>query len=465
MTPGLTIHRGDALQFLRTLPAESVHCCVTSPPYWGLRDYGVAGQLGLEPTPEEYVARMVEVFREVRRVLRGDGTCWMNLGSSYFGGGNGSGGSFAKERPGWSVFGDNGPTQSLSPPRVPACGTDGKALQGSLDDGHACPDCGGELTACSPIHLRRISGNAQPSEQVEPQPSQKDHDTSHADCASSSHSASDPCALDSTIVSSSRSALVGIAPEVPVLESQSARPTSGAGVQSSLDSSAYTSGIAQSDHPSAFRTPGRVFVCMACGYSTRAHPAFKPKDMVPIPWMVAMALQADGWWLRQDIIWHKPNPMPESVTDRCTKAHEYVFLLAKSERYFYDAEAVAEPCAPEAWHNSDFRRKRNFDIHPTTGGGERNSRETTRNRRSVWTIPTAPYRGAHFATFPPDLVKPCVLAGCPVGGTVLDPFAGSGTTGRVALELGRHAVLIELNPEYIELIRQRCSMTPGLALA
>ena len=324
--PTQRIIQGDCIEGMRTLPDASVHCCVTSPPYWGLRDYGHAGQIGLESTPEAYVARMVEVFREVRRVLRDDGTCWVNLGDSYAGGGKGGGGSFDSERPGWSSRG-----------RM---------------DGHG----------------------------------------------------------------------------------------------------------------------------------------LKPKDLVGIPWRVAFALQADGWWLRQDIIWHKPNPMPESVRDRCTKAHEYVFLMTKSERYFYDAEAVSEPVAvsstarlsqptlPMQAGSDRVPGKTNGPmkaVGPRFGGNKFGDSDDPkhatksgnvyqipdangrRNRRSVWTVTTKPYNGAHFATMPPDLVEPCILAGCPEGGTVLDPFAGSGTTLAVAAELGRNAVGCELNPEYIELANQR----------
>ncbi len=298
------VHVGDCLESLRAMPDRSVNCCVTSPPYWGLRDYGVSGQLGLEPTPEAYVAKMVEVFREVRRVLRDDGTLWLNLGDSY----NTSG------------------TRQ------------GNGLGGMHGDGEG---------------------------------------TSHR--------------------AGYRGAFVGL----------------------------------------------------------------KQKDLVGIPWRVAFALQADGWWLRQDIIWAKPNPMPESVTDRCTKSHEYVFLMAKSERYFYDADAVKEvaetkPHARGGTHESlggpmDRGGHSQYDAaHQSRVWGD-----GTRNRRSVWQISTRPYKGAHFATFPPALIEPCIKAGCPVGGVVLDPFGGSGTTGRVANDLGRNAVLCELNPKYVDLIRER----------
>ena len=196
----------------------------------------------------------------------------------------------------------------------------------------------------------------------------------------------------------------------------------------------------------------------------------KPKDMIPIPWMVAMALQSDGWYLRSDIIWSKPNPMPESVTDRPTKAHEYLFLLSKCERYYYNAEAIAE----RATDPETILGKRRPSIDPIDIGDNGSGRNradvrnqaprNTRNKRSVWTVTTQPYAEAHFAAYPPDLIKPCILAGTTAGDMVLDPFAGSGTTGMVAIELGRKAILIELNPDYIPLIERRCNITPGLAL-
>ena len=297
------IKQGDALSVLKTMPSQSINTCVTSPPYWGLRDYGVDGQLGLEPTPEEYVANLVEVFREVRRVLRDDGTLWLNLGDSY-----------------------NGSKMNRSG-------------QHGYKDGRSNKD-------------KRFS--------------------------------------------------VG-------------------GVE-----------------------------------------GLKPKDLVGIPWMVAFALRADGWYLRQDIIWHKPNPMPESVKDRCTKAHEYIFLLTKKKKYFYDAEAIKEKQSGEIKtrrFSSDGGAKARAMGKHISGGNEGTGAKWTdtgfRNKRSVWTIPTKPFKEAHFATFPPDLIKPCILAGCPVGGTVLDPFAGSGTTLLVAMQHHRKSIGIELNPEYIEIAKRR----------
>jgi DNA modification methylase len=327
---------GDALTLLRTRFAdESVHCCVTSPPYWGLRDYGVAGQLGLEKTPELYVDKMVEVFREVRRVLKDDGTLWLNLGDSYA----------------------NSPKGSIV--------TTNSTLGGS----------------------KSYQANGTPAMLID------------------------------------KSKITGL----------------------------------------------------------------KPKDLVGIPWRVAFALQADGWYLRSDIIWSKPNPMPESVTDRPTKAHEYLFLLAKSQKYYYDAEAIAEPMSlssearltqPNLANQKGSDRvpgKTNGNmkavgkIDKKRGHGRRhagfNDRwdamekaeqcSGMRNKRTVWEIATQPYAQAHFATFPPKLIEPCILAGAPAGGVVLDPFAGSGTTLMVAQQLGRQGVGIELNEQYIALALDR----------
>jgi DNA modification methylase len=339
------IYHGDCIDVMRTLPSESVHCCVTSPPYWGLRDYVVSGQIGLEPTVEAFVAKMVDVFEEVRRLLRPDGTCWVNLGDSY------------AQQGGPGFQGKNGQRSDR------------------------------RFTATrESVGMREIG-----------------------------------------------------------------------------------------------RTPPI---------------GFKPKDLVGIPWRVAFAMQEAGWWLRQDIIWHKPNPMPESIRDRCTKAHEYLFLLTKSERYYWDFEAMQEPVTgnahrrvPAGWavgdqpHNAaglqkdGVHRKTLPGVTPKSapeGNGKIKSNAsfnaattdlvTTRNRRSVWTVPSEPCKEAHFATYPPALIRPCILAGCPTGGTVLDPFGGSGTTGQVAIELGRRAVLIELNPEYVKIAEQRTHVTPGLNL-
>lgn len=299
---------GDCREALRSMPAGSAQTCVTSPPYFGLRDYGHDGQIGLESTPAEYVEQMVAVFREVRRVLRDDGTLWLNIGDSY---------------------------------------------------------------------------NAHPGQR---------------------------------------------------------KTTDKAGEK-------------QQSVRGAQAAPSRSV--QGC----------KPKDLIGIPWRVAFALQADGWYLRQDIIWHKPNPMPESVRDRCTKAHEYVFLLSKSERYFFDSEAMKEPASQgvktgQSTFNSvtadgDMKTQSTVIRHGLGASTLRSTSDGTRNRRSVWTVATRPYKGAHFATYPPALIEPCILAGSRPGDVVLDPFGGSGTTAQVAIENGRRAVLCELNPEYISLAHAR----------
>lgn len=348
-----TLYCGDALAVLLTLPAESVQCVVTSPPYWGLRDYGMPGQLGLEATPQDYVARMVEVFQMVRRVLRNDGTLWLNLGDSY------AGSWGAQSRP------------------------NGNDVKSNLQGG-------------SPLPARQIAA-----------------------------------------------------------------------------------------HPKETQTG-----------SLKNTPGCKAKDLVGIPWRVAFALQADGWWLREDIIWQKPNPMPESVTDRCTRAHEYLFHFSKAERYYHDADAIAEPLSPTsrdrlsqdveaqvgstranggAKTNGPMKavggtRKRSGNLKrdvPTgrDGRGIPNNHlgrgvpweDVTgkRNARSVWTIGTQSYAGAHFATFPEELARRCIVAGSRPGDTVLDPFGGSGTVAQVAIGNGRNSIYIDLNPAYLELAKQR----------
>ncbi len=338
----IRIITGDCRDMLATLPDASVHCCVTSPPYFGLRDYGHAGQMGLEPTPDEYVAGMVEVFREVRRVLRDDATLWLNIGDSYAA---------------------NGP---------------------------------------------RTNGNGN------------------------------------------------------------------------------SGGIGRPEQTTMMNK--------ALGMNLPAlHHGCKQKDLIGIPWMLAFALRADGWYLRQDIIWSKPNPMPESVRDRCTKAHEYIFMLSKSPRYYYDQVAIAEPAIYSGLVGQDangFKNPMNFSGKHAENPEIRGERKTdkqrghgrrhdgfndrwdamtreeqcsgTRNKRSVWEVATQPFSEAHFATFPPALIEPCILAGCPKGGTVLDPFGGAGTTGLVADRLQRDAILIEINPEYAAIAQRRLGSDGGM---
>jgi len=288
------ILQGNVNDKLKEIESDSIQCVVTSPPYWGLRDYGTDDQLGLEKTPEEYVENMVKVFREVKRVLKDDGTVWLNLGDSYA-------------------------SNQSDGDRVSKYSLKQKTNAGKLGGGQRVP--------------------------------------------------------------------VGL----------------------------------------------------------------KPKDLVGIPWRVAFALQADGWYLRQDIIWHKPNPMPESVTDRCTKSHEYIFLLSKSAKYFYDNDAISEPCS----YPNDKRGERPDQRRGTGMNSISGNTGEYRNKRSVWTINTKPYKDAHFAVFPPKLPELCIKAGSSEGDVILDPFFGSGTTGWVAQRLGRKWIGIELNPEYIKIAEKR----------
>ena len=298
------IEFGDCRETMRCWKEQGIKAqtCVTSPPYYGLRDYGHEGQIGLEETPEEYIKAMVEVFRCVWDVLEDDGTLWLNIGDSY-------------------------------------------ARNG-----------GGVESKMNTVHKMGVGQKA-----------------------------------------------------------------------------TYLAGGMQSIN--------------------KVPEGLKSKDLIGIPWMLAFALRADGWYLRQDIIWHKTNPMPESVQDRCTKAHEYIFLLSKSQKYYYDADAIKEaaifpddkrrPLGSKGAWQMDGRKQRE------NGGGVAYDHDTEkRNKRSVWTVTTKPYDGAHFAVFPSDLIEPCIMAGAPVGGIVLDPFMGSGTTAQVAQSLGRQYLGCELNPEY-----------------
>jgi DNA modification methylase len=301
-SPFVKVLTGDVQKLLPELEDDSIDCVVTSPPYWGLRDYGVDGQIGMEPTPEEYISKLTGVFHEIKRILRPKGTLWLNIGDSY------------------SASSNTGGTASFQ-----------KA---------------GPMT------------------------------------------------------------------------------TKGHGVPKGL----------------------------------------KPKNLVGIPWRLALSLQSDGWYLRSDIIWSKSNPMPESVIDRPTKSHEYIFLLTKSESYFYDMEAVKE----RATYQDDRVRDRDSSKLNHTPGKTRSSGLKTnhydfRNIRTVWNFNSQPFPDAHFAVFPEELPTRCIKAGCPAGGIVLDPFAGSGTTGAVARALGRSSISIELNPEYVKLIEGRTdSKVPAL---
>ena len=328
-----TIINGNSLEVLKSLPDNSIDCCVTSPPYYALRDYGCDGQIGLEETPEKYIESLCDVFSEVRRVLTPEGTLWLNIGDSY----NGN---------------KVGNTEVVKNKKV-----------SESNDFH-----------------KKLWGGA------------------------------------------------------------------------------------------------------------------KPKDLIGIPWMLAFALRSQGWYLRQDIIWHKPNPMPESVTDRCTKSHEYIFLMSKSQKYYFDYEAIQEPCADQSRTNyacgnrtnginkdrndNDFgERSKNWkprtkncqydgqkpnSFHLSRENGEPDKEYYVRNKRDVWSVNVKPCSEAHFATYPFELIKPCILAGCPENGIVLDPFMGSGTTAIVARSLNRNYLGVELNPEYIKIAHRRLDKHLGM---
>jgi len=292
------IYLGDSLEILKTFPDDCVDMCVTSPPYYGLRDYGEKEQIGLEKTPEQYVQKLVNIFREVKRILKPEGTFWLNIGDSYAGTGTG----------------------------------------------------------------------------------QKD---------------------------------------------------------------------------AVIASFGKIKDFKDVGYVKTKLNGYKSKDLIGIPWMVAFALRNDGWYLRQDIIWAKPNPMPEPVKDRCTKAHEYIFLLSKNQKYYYDSDSIKEKCN---WNGQSGAKNYNWE----KDGRSKNENQTPKeyaNKRDVWTITTKPYKEAHFATFPQALIKPMILAGCPEGGIVLDPFMGAGTTAVVCKKLHRNYLGIELNPKYIELANKRIEKT------
>lgn len=485
----LTVLCGDAITQLTKLPDRSVQMCVTSPPYWGLRDYGCEGQLGLEKTPQEYVANMVQVFREVRRVLKDDGTLWLNLGSSYWGGGRGGNPDESPYRKqatnrgsliaptDWNAANGKRPIPSLSREHVPACDTDGIELPDSpVPDSFCCDLC----DECRVVLSKGNDCISQPTEQSPPLAETTDRDSEHSVSSSVEAAGVLPDAQESTNPESSEQ------PQASCSHCANCDACLSVLRSSSRDGSlcarkaSYSSGI--SGRVSASHNQGKDVSDLA--YSTIAFSAFKAKDLVNIPFFVAEALRADGWYLRSDIIWHKPNPMPESVTDRPTKSHEYLFLLTKNQRYYYDADSIREPAAnPEGfrYESGTWREmqdaNRKLGKRRTDGEASFNSvlpngtsphfaaHPEGCNKRSVWTVTTQPFRDAHFATFPPDLIKPCILAGSRAGDTVLDPFGGSGTTGMVALELGRKAVLIELNPEYVKLIEQRCDVTPGFAFA
>lgn len=493
-----TIIQGDALTVLKTLPDEFIDCCVTSPPYWGLRDYGVEGQLGLEKTPEEYVAKMVEVFREVRRVLRDDGVLFLNLGDSYYGSGKG-GQSDKMKSDNWK------PTYPrVNARRADACDTSGKEpVNYRVRDCLSKNLCGvcrtvyhhttrtydllvpmliASLSAPNLEHMGFGNGHLPtldfyprvahifPAIQEILKTGVRDDALLHvfqesmpdefsrqllALCLQRGNSSSCPVC--------GRSLIDNVRGYEHMLNDSPMQSLHNQGNEEHGD---------QQEHHNQYRDT--AYGCYSendsyyqphfqphCTTYKSISQILKPKDLVGIPWRVAFALQADGWWLRQDIIWAKPNPMPESVTDRCTKAHEYIFLLSKSARYYYDAEAVREDAPTYIRKASGYK---GFEVTHTGnnqkgGFADKDTETNGRNKRSVWTITTKPFKEAHFATFPPKLIEPMILAGCPEGGIVLDPFIGSGTVARVAVEHRRHYIGIDLNTQYVEMAEKRRQVT------
>ena len=480
---GIQLWHGDVLDVLRELQDGAANMCVTSPPYWGLRDYGVEGQIGLEATPELYVCRMVAVFREVRRVLADDGVLFLNIGDSYvsqggqraYGGQSGTGG-----RPSRDSMASDSPSESLC---------DGCAIQfasrNQRSDGSHVQGLPASASASSLSHTARLIGRSGSSDSASPDAriaiGTSDHDSAPGLPAGAVPGAQASITHEPSQHLPGRCSHCGNCGACLAVLSSSSRDA-----QECVRRSQYTDGT--SPRESAGRSRGTGVSDLAWGYSTTA--SLKPKDLVGIPWMLAFALRADGWYLRSDIIWAKPNPMPESVTDRPTKAHEYLFLLSKRATYYYNADAIREPAEWARWGAQTTPKEQQgtakwigpqskAEIHARATDKQRGhsrrhagfndrwdgmSKEEQssmgRNKRTVWMIATEPYPEAHFATFPPALVTPCVLAGCPEGGTVLEPFAGSGTTLQVAKQLGRKAIGIELNAEYLPLITDRLDRLP-----
>lgn len=469
---------GDCLDVLRKLPAESVHCCVTSPPYWGLRDYGEDDQLGIESTPEEYVANMVDVFREVRRVLREDGTLWLNLGDSYnaYNGGAGpsssiSAGAQTNERPSLPT-GYGLRTKGLKPKDLVGIPwAVAKALQQPHYTGRIASEADrawlaaiidGEGTITATTHTRKDTGRVRTMANVF--------------VTNSCERMLDRCAE----IWPGASRHEHMKPSDGHLGQRDVFrwiPTS-ADDKAALLRELYPHFVSKQQQALLawnlleFMKEGRLLGKSKIAADVRAKrerlveliQALNQGGAVDNPdWAKEPPpLYEPGWWLRQDIIWQKPNPMPESVRDRCTKAHEYIFLLSKSARYFYDADAIAEDAA-NAGSVVSLGQK-SFSAGQAAGAGipasgnglaETYTVAPTCNRRSVWSITTKPFSEAHFATFPPDLPELCIKAGCPEGGTVLDPFGGAGTTGLVADRLDRDAIMIELNPEYATMAERR----------
>lgn len=460
----LQILCGDSLEVLKTLPDESVNCCVTSPPYYALRDYGMDGQIGQEQTPEEYVNKLVLLFREVRRVLKNDGTLWLNIGDSYVGTGD-----KGKHRDPKNPKGRN--AQVVSKNRI----VDGlkskdligipwmlaKALRDPFYTGvvkkeldrvwlAAMIDTEGSICGTEYQTNDRQKTNIYLSitntsldiinkcEALFPQ------ETKHIYKKTNSNSNRLCYRWDVERMEKKSLFIREIYPHLVSKKKQAILAYTFIEMQRGLPNK--KKGYLKDQQEQ------RSWIIQSLSSLNNGVDIELPDWVIEPP-----SLYEEGFYLRQDIIWHKPNPMPESVTDRCTKAHEYIFLMSKSNKYYFDNEAIKVP-SKQDWGTRDRTKGKYHNegsgLQPHTG---LTKSYPMANKRSVWSVTTKPYKGAHFAVFPPDLIRPCITAGCPDDGTVLDPFGGSGTTGQVALEQGKKAILIELNPEYIPLIEKRCS--------
>jgi DNA modification methylase len=450
------IIQGDALDVLRGLPDESAHCCVTSPPYWGLRDYGVDGQLGLEVTPKEYVARMVEVFREVRRVLRKDGTLWLNVGDSYAATTKWSGGHNPKQDSNvgswhgnrtWSIPSGLKPKDLVGIPWRLAFALRQPYYTGRIksERDRIWLACAIEAEGCIFIHKRKAGqSNGQGYER------QNDSYGSGLEVANTSEAFVRRC--------------------LEIVGAGSVCHQDGFGRKQRLFRWNMRSNecrdVLREVYPYLVTKQQQVRLAIGCPSSghraEEAHAALiglHRGSPTNIDFSPPETLYEPGWYLRSDVIWSKLNPMPESVTDRPTKAHEYVFLLAKSERYHYDAKAIKErgtggragnvkPIKGAGVGDPFFRTREG--LHKVAGKPWHD-----RNARSVWTITTHPFPDAHFAVMPEALAERCIMAGCPEGGVVLDPFTGAGTTAVVALRNRRRFVGAELNAGYVEMASRR----------
>ena len=422
--------------------------------------------------------------------MRQDATLWLNLGSSYFGSGKGGGGSYALD--GMTVSagvrvdsGGSYPSQSPLLWRAPAYDSDDTKSPNSPGADRACPgydDARPDATASRHADTPR---NGRRARQGEPPILPTGHDSEPAGCGRVPHAALPPDVPESTTPLSCDRPSDVCGHEATASVSRRQPTTSLDGAPPSADNLVYTYGTPPTPPPLIVRTVGRESFFSACQspdckgvgrcglcWCRLAIPSLhvKSKDLVSVPNLVALALQADGWWLRSEIVWAKPNPMPESVTDRPTSAHEKIFLLSKSARYWYDAEAVREPAEYGRRNGPTFSYVQRADTrdarNPSPGTISGGDPSTGRNLRNVWTFATEPFPEAHFATFPTELVRRCILAGCPIGGTVLDPFGGSGTVGLVADRLQRSAILIEAKADYVEMAKRRISMdAPLLELA